>query len=154
MKLLDKLLMAVTMVVTLSTTFSCNNKQNTKSGGVPYTYFMVGTMGESDECTVGFKYKGSDDIKVYWDIYSETYSKETSHTFKREAREDIPTPIVKIEGDISSIWFTDEEGKPIEKDNDKIGTILFSNTITSIPKMACYSLIHLKTIFIPIIIQQ
>lgn len=147
MKTLNKLLIASTMVVTLGAT-SCNNNQNTKSGGVPYTYFALRPMSGSDEYTVGFKYEGSKDIKVYWGIESTTPSQETSHTFKINNSKSY-LPVVKIEGNVSSIWFTDEKGQSIEKDNNKITTILFSNTITSIPKYACYSLPRLSTVFIP-----
>lgn len=150
MKVFNKLLIASTMVVTLGATISCGNNKQSKviKGGVPYTYFALTSLSGSDQYTVGFKYEGSKDIKVYWGIESTTPSQETSHTFKINNSKSY-SPIVKIEGDVSSIWFADENGKSIEKDNDQITTILFSNTITSIPKYACSSLSRLKTVFIP-----
>lgn len=151
MKVFNKILIASSMVVTLGAAISCNNKQN-NSGGVPYTYFSLESMELGDKFTVGFKYRGSDDIKVYWGIESTTPSKETSHTF--ECTDYHYLPVVRIEGNVSSIWFTDEEGKLIEKDNNQITTILFSNTITSIPKTACYGLTRLSTIFIPKSVKQ
>lgn len=149
MNTIKKLLIASTMVFTLSTITSCNNKKNTDefSAGLPYT--LVTTyewLGEGEELTLGFDYTGKN-MKVYWGDDIEKSSTEKVHTFQGNA--DGVAPYFIVEGDITSIWLTDKDGNSIQTGNEKIRTVIFSNTITNLPKRACSSLMDLRTVFIP-----
>ena len=146
---IKKLLIASLTLFTLSITVSCNNKKKTSgiSAGLPYTLVETNErLDEGEELTLGFDYTG-ENMKVYWSDDIETPSTEKMHTFVGKDDENMPYFI--IEGNVTSIWFTDKDGNSIQIGNDKIREIIFSNTITSLPKYACASLMDLRTVFIP-----
>lgn len=146
MKILNKLLMATAVVVTLGSTVSCS-KNNNYVASLPYTYFELVNLArftEQEECTIEFNYTGSSNIEVYWDNL-ETPSTETKHTFTKK---DSGYPYVIVKGDITSMWFAKDNGELLQEDNKNLMSIVFSNTITSLPAYSYYET-HLNRVFIP-----
>lgn len=138
MNTLKKMLVTVTMVVTLGATTSCGNKDNQPNfvGGLPYTVFFLSDLDYDKEYKVQFECEG--DPEVYWN--SETSNHEKSHVFEAEFNSKSSRPIVLIKGNIDNLRFCDTNGSLLADGNSKISTIIFSNTITKISDYACYSL--------------
>lgn len=149
MKIINKLLIASTMVVTLGATASCGNKEKSEEfvAGTSYTYIAFNALESKREYKVEFGCEGNP--TTYWDFLEnpEVSDHNKSHTYYNEKSGEY-TPVIIIEGNISSLWFCDEKGVPLADGNAKIDIIVFSNTITSIRKYACYGL-KLEGAYIP-----
>lgn len=146
-----KLLIASLAVIALGATTGCNNEK-TFMAGLPYTLVRTDKwLYDGQQLTLGFNYTGTN-MQVYWSDNIEVPSTEQFHIFTGSDLDRRPYFIIK--GDITSISFTYENGKSIYPDNDQITTLVFSNTITSLPKRACASLINLETVYIPKSVKQ
>lgn len=151
MNTFKKLLIASTMVVTIGATTSCGNNAKSINTGLPYTLVIADDIPAPEDggqtVELGFDCKGSG-MKVYWSDDIEKASSEKSHKF--EPKEDSPyAPYFIVEGKITSIWFCDESGNSLYAGNETIIAVAFSNTITSLPKQACASMLELGLVYIP-----
>lgn len=140
MNTLKKILVTVTMVVTLGATTSCGNgnkdDEPTFVGGLPYTLVLFSRLKPGIEYKVKFECEG--DPEVYWN--SETPNHEKEHTFLFNSNNPGLKLTVLIKGNIDNLQFCDSSGNLLANGNAKISTIIFSNTITKLPEYACYSL--------------
>lgn len=120
---------------------SCNSqpKQHEKSG---FEFTLVTALTYEAEPTYTFNYEG-DGLTVFWG--DGTINRESSHTY--EEHEEGITFIIC--GDITSLSFCDSQGNLLSDGNASITSVVFSNTITTIPSKSFYGIERLTGVVIP-----